>query len=113
LHLRPADKITIHNNSSISANSTFIAHIDTGESPLKDIYERSSGPIAIKELTWVGTGSTIFHKVSIGPKPMIGGMSLANKTIEVSKLAFGTPCKVIRPLSTGQYKEPTNTEAQA
>jgi acetyltransferase-like isoleucine patch superfamily enzyme len=93
LHLRPTDKITIHNNPSISANSTFIAHIGTGESPLRDIYERSSGPIAVKELTWVGTGSTIFHSVSIGPKLMIGGMSPVNKTIEVSKLAFGNPVK--------------------
>lgn len=91
-------KITIENDASISAQVSFITHLDVGNQPLKRKVPRKEGQIKVKTGAWVGVNSTILHGVTIGEYAMVGAMSLVNKEIPGLCVAVGMPCKVIRTL---------------
>jgi acetyltransferase-like isoleucine patch superfamily enzyme len=92
-------KITIEDDVSISAQVSFITHLDVGNQPLKQKVPRKEGPIVIHKGAWVGVNSTILHGVMIGEYAMVGAMSLVNKAIPANSLACGNPCKTIRMLN--------------
>ena len=45
----------------------------------------------------IGIGATVFDSVTIGKNSVIGGGSVVTRDIPEGVLAYGNPCKVIRP----------------
>ena len=86
-------KIVIENDAAISAQVSFITHLDVGNQPLKKKIPRRQGPIVVKTGAWVGVNTTILHDVTIGEYAMIGAMSLVNRNISSKSFAYGIPCK--------------------
>ena len=84
-------KVTIEDDVSISAQVSFITHLDVGNQPLKKKVPREEGPITVNKSAWVGVNSTVLHNVTIGEGAMVGAMSLVNKDIPANSLACGNP----------------------
>jgi acetyltransferase-like isoleucine patch superfamily enzyme len=95
-------EINIHDNTSISAQVSFITHLDVGNQPLKGLIQSKEGPITIQQNTWVGVNTTILHNVNIGEFAMIGAMSLVNKNIPAKTVAYGIPCRVMKEISDSE-----------
>lgn len=93
------EQIVIENDVAISANVSLITHMDVGNQPLKQVFPRREGAIRLRRGAWIGVGCTVLHGVTIGEHSMIGAMSLVNRSLPDLHLAFGIPCKVVRPLS--------------
>lgn len=87
-------RIIIRDDASISAQVSFITHIDVGSGALKKLIERKEGPITIDRGAWIGVNSTILQGVNIGEYSMVGAMSLVNKTVPPNTIAYGIPCRV-------------------
>jgi sugar O-acyltransferase (sialic acid O-acetyltransferase NeuD family) len=56
-----------------------------------------AGHCTIGDCTQLGIGSVVFDKVKIGSNVLIGGGSVVTKDIPDNVVAFGNPCRVIRP----------------
>jgi acetyltransferase-like isoleucine patch superfamily enzyme len=89
-------KITIEDDAAISAQVSFVTHLDVGNQPLKQKVPRIEGTITVKRGAWIGVNSTILQNVEIGEFAMVGAMSLVNKKIPPEVVAFGIPCQVRR-----------------
>lgn len=48
----------------------------------------------------LGMGAVVFNGVSIGDGAVVGGGSVVTTDIPAGVLAFGSPCKVVRPLAS-------------
>ena len=55
-------------------------------------------PVVLEENVWVGAGATILPGVTIGKNSVIGAGSVVTKDIPENVVAFGVPCRVIRPI---------------
>lgn len=49
---------------------------------------------------WVGAGAIIMPGVSIGDDSVIGGGSVVTRDVPSGVVAFGNPCRVIRPIGS-------------
>lgn len=49
----------------------------------------------------IGIGSVIFNDIRIGSNSVIGGGSVVTSDIPDNVVAWGNPCKIIRPVTTG------------
>ena len=56
-------------------------------------------PIRICKDAWVGAGVSIMPGVTIGEHSVIGSGSVVTADIPANVIAFGNPCRVIRPIS--------------
>jgi len=90
------DLVCLHDDSSISAQVSFITHLDVGNQPLKRVAPRRQGPISVGRGAWIGVNTTVLHDVTIGEFAMVGAMSLVNRPIAARTIAFGIPARVIR-----------------
>ena len=61
-------------------------------------------PVHIGNNVWLGTGVMVMPGVTIGDNSVIGAGSVVTKDIPANVVAFGTPCRVIRPISEKDYK---------
>ena len=66
--------------------------------------ERNQGlekalPIVIGDNCWIGADVTILPGVTIGSNTIIGAKSVVTKDIPDHVLAFGNPCRVLRPIT--------------
>lgn len=55
-------------------------------------------PIVIEDNVWIGADVTILPGVKIGAGSVIGAKSLVSKDIPSGVLAFGNPCRVVKPI---------------
>ena len=55
-------------------------------------------PVTIGANVWVGAGVTILPGVTIGENSVIGAGSLVTRDIPANVVAFGSPCRVVRPI---------------
>ena len=55
-------------------------------------------PIELADNIWIGADVTILPGVKIGEGSVIGAKSLVSKNIPAGVLAFGNPCRVIKPI---------------
>ena len=49
---------------------------------------------------WIGSGVTVLPGVSIGDNSVIGAFSLVTRDIPANVVAFGSPCRVVREISS-------------
>lgn len=55
-------------------------------------------PVAIGRNVWIGMNSTVMPGVSIGDNSVIGAGSVVTRSIPTGVIAYGNPCRVIRPV---------------
>jgi acetyltransferase-like isoleucine patch superfamily enzyme len=55
-------------------------------------------PVTIGSNVWIGMNSTILPGVSIGDNTVIGAGSVVTRSIPAGVVAYGSPCRVIRPV---------------
>ena len=56
-------------------------------------------PVHIGRNCWIGAGAVIMPGVTIGDNSVIGAGSVVTRDIPENVVAFGTPCRVIRPIT--------------
>jgi maltose O-acetyltransferase len=57
-----------------------------------------SKPIHIGDNCWIGGNTIVLPGITIGNNVTIGAGSVVTKDIPDNVLAFGNPCKIIRPI---------------
>ncbi len=55
-------------------------------------------PVTIGENCWIGAGALIMPGVTIGDNTVIGAGSVVTRDIPANVVAYGNPCRVIRPI---------------
>lgn len=91
-------EIFIGERTMIGPNVTLVT---TGHPVRPDLRERAaqfSEPIRIGRNVWIGANVTVLPGVSIGDNSVIGACSLVTKDVPADSVAFGTPCRVVRPI---------------
>lgn len=56
-----------------------------------------SGDVEVGECSWIGVGACVKQGIRIGKNCMIGAGSVVVKDIPDNVVAYGNPCRVIRP----------------
>ena len=77
-------------------------HLYTATHPL-DPQQRRSGieqalPITIGDGVWLGGGAIVCPGITIGENTVVGAGSVVTRDLPANVLAFGNPCRVVRPL---------------
>ena len=91
--------VTIGDNVLIAPNCGIYTAIHPLESEVRLLGLETAKPVTIKNGVWLGGNVTILPGVTIGEKSVIGAGSVVTKDIPDHVLAYGNPCKVIKPLS--------------
>lgn len=61
-----------------------------------DFCKTRTAPVRIGNHVWIGGGAIIMPGVTIGDNVVIGAGSVVTRDIPSNKIAFGSPCRVIR-----------------
>lgn len=77
--------------------------ITTAGHPL-DVAQRNAGleyakPITIGSNVWIGAGVQLLPGVTIGDNAVIGAGSVVTHDIPAGMLAYGVPCRPVRPIA--------------
>ncbi len=92
--------VIIGNNVTISMRTTFITHMYTGNSYLKEVgYEDKSAPIYLLDGAYIGANTVILPGVTIGKNTIVAAGSVVNKNVSDNTLVGGVPAKKIKTLS--------------
>jgi maltose O-acetyltransferase len=70
----------------------------TSNKNLKTSYKTFSKPILIGDNVWIGGNTVVLPGITIGNNVTIGAGSVVTKDIPDNVLAYGNPCKIIRPI---------------
>nr|WP_223847998.1 sugar O-acetyltransferase [Bifidobacterium reuteri] len=92
-------EIFIGDHTMIGPNVTLVT---TGHPVRPDLRERVaqfSEPIHIGRNVWIGANVTVLPGVTIGDNSVIGACSLVTRDIPADSVAFGSPCRVARPIN--------------
>ena len=102
-HILCAGGIKINNNCTISQGVRIYSQSDdysgkypTGIFNKKKYLYYVKGKVEIGEKSIIGSGSVILPKVKIEKKCSVGALSLVNKSLKLSGVYGGIPCKIIR-----------------
>lgn len=85
----------INNNASIDHENVIGDYVSIAPSVT------TGGNVSIGNYTAIGLGTNIIHKTVIGENTVVGAGSTVIKNISNFKVAYGTPCKVVRDRSKG------------
>ena len=92
-------RVTIGNGVMCAPNVT----ISTTGHPVHPYYRTRGAhfslPIVIEDNVWIGANVMIMPGVTIGKNSVIGAGSVVTHDIPADVVAFGTPCRVIRPIT--------------
>ena len=61
-------------------------------------------PVVVGNHVWIAAGCIICGGVTIGDGAVIGAGSVVTKDIPAGYLAYGNPCRPIRPISEADSK---------
>ena len=98
VYLMDCAKITIGKKCFVGPNCGFYTAIHPlAAEPRNEGLEKAK-PITIADDVWIGGDVTILPGVKIGKGSVIGAKSLVDKDIPAGVLAFGNPCRVVKPI---------------
>ena len=66
---------------------------------MRDKGAQFSLPVTIKDHVWIGSNVTIMPGVTIGENSVIGAGSVVTHDVPANVVAFGAPCRVVRPIT--------------
>ena len=94
--------IYVGDNTMIGPNVTITA----ASHPIDPALRSGSGlqynlPVRIGRNCWITAGVTILPGVTIGDNSVIGAGSVVTRDIPQDVLALGVPCRVVRPVKSG------------
>ena len=98
LTILDVDKVTIGDNVFIAPNVQLVTVTHPLSARERRTWKLISSPIVIGDNVWIGAGVIILPGVTIGDNSVIGAGSLVTKSIAPNMLAFGSPCREIRPI---------------
>ena len=61
-------------------------------------------PVVIEDGVWIGANVVVMPGVTIGKNSVIGAGSVVTRDIPENVVAFGTPCRVVRPITDADLK---------
>ncbi|MBP3656512.1 MAG: sugar O-acetyltransferase [Clostridia bacterium] len=61
-------------------------------------------PVVIEDHVWIGSNVVIMPGVTIGKNSVIGAGSVVTHDIPADSVAFGAPCRVVRPITDEDLK---------
>ena len=97
-------KITFGNNVFIAPNCGFYtAHHPIDRDMRNALYEYAK-PITVGDDVWFGGNTVVLPGVTIGSNVVIGAGSVVTKDIPDNCVAYGNPCRVIRPITEEDKK---------
>lgn len=67
-----------------------------------------SQPVTIGDNVWIGGSTVILQGVTIGPGTVIGAGSVVTHDIPAGVVAYGNPCRVVRPITAEDRVEPVD-----
>ena len=77
--------------------------ISTTGHPVHPKYRDKGGqfslPVVIGDHVWIGSNVTIMPGVTIGENSVIGAGSVVTHDVPANVVAFGAPCRVVRPIT--------------
>ena len=74
-----ADRVTIHDEATLSMRASIVTHIDVGPGPLREQRPRQQAPVVIGRGAYLGIGASVLHGVTIGEMATIGGHALVDR----------------------------------
>lgn len=57
----------------------------------------TGGRVKIGDRTMIGAGAAVLQGISVGPDTVIGASAMVNRDVPGNSVAFGIPCRVLRP----------------
>lgn len=91
--------IYIDDNVMIAPNVVLATAAHPLDPEGRKLFLQKNAPIHICKNVWIGAGVIVLPGVTIGENTTIGAGSLVTKDIPANVLAYGSPCRVIRPLT--------------
>lgn len=87
---------------SMIAAGVCVSGVNHGMDPVAGPYRFQASdnrPVHIGQNVWIGMNSTILPGVTISDNTIIGAGSVVSRDIPAGVIAYGNPCRVIRPVS--------------
>lgn len=100
--------VTIGKNVMFGPNVSLLTPMHPLRWQERNCYQREDGvwtdkeygkPITIEDNCWIAGDVTVCGGVTIGEGSVIGAGSVVTKNIPAGVIAFGNPCRVIRPIT--------------
>ena len=97
-------KITFGNNVFIAPNCGFYTAHHPIDKDMRNALLEYAKPITVGDDVWIGGGTVVLPGVTIGSDVVIGAGSVVTKDIPDHSVAYGNPCRVIRPITEADKK---------
>ena len=101
--------IYIDDNVMIAPNVVLATAAHPLDPEGRKLFLQKNAPIHICKNVWIGAGVIVLPGVTIGENTTVGAGSLVTKDIPPNVLAYGSPCRVIRPLTEADKAWRENT----
>ena len=76
-----ADRVRVGDGATISMRCTIVTHVDVGDGPLKAARPPEKGPVVMEGGSYLGTGVTLLHGVTVGALATVGAGCLVRKDV--------------------------------
>lgn len=92
-------KITFGNNVFLAPNCGFYTAYHPIDREMRNALLEYAKPITVGDDVWIGGNTVVLPGVTIGSNVVIGAGSVVTKDIPDNCVAYGNPCRVIRPIT--------------
>lgn len=97
-------KITFGDNVFIAPNCGFYTAHHPIDKEMRNALLEYAKPITVGNDVWIGGNTVVLPGVTIGSDVVIGAGSVVTKDIPDHCVAYGNPCRVIRPITEADRK---------
>ncbi len=97
-------KITFGDNVFIGPSCGFYTAHHPIDREMRNRLLEYAKPITVGDDVWIGGGTVVTPGVTIGSDVVIGAGSVVTKDIPDHSVAYGNPCRVIRPITEADRK---------